>query len=118
MIGVDALGRRVYAEMSNDHGIESALRESLKARGPVLDEFDKLGYSVAFTVAWVLAKEEAPEASDGQLAETAEGAADLALRAQHTRGGWEAMSSGAQPEKSLTLVDWLRSIPIAAEAVG
>ena len=118
MIGVEEVGRRAYAEMTNDHGVESALRESLKEREPAFDEFDRFGFAVAFVLAWATARADSPEWTDGKLADAAAGAADLSLKALHTRGGWDAMAAGGSPEKGLTVLEWLNSIPTAPKAVA
>jgi hypothetical protein len=92
------LGRRVYAETTNDFGVEASAREALGERRDVLDEFDRVGFAVAFALAWGHAAESDPSLSEGELAELAAEAADLALRAGRTPGGWEAMAAGACSE--------------------
>ena len=111
MIGVEELGRRVYAEMTNDHGVESALREAL-AKQPALDEFDRFGYAIAFVLAWASVRAESPELTDSDAAEAATATADLSMRAQNTVGGWDAMAAG-EPGKDITVLEWLNSIPTA-----
>ena len=118
MIGVEELGRRIYAEMTNDHGVESALRESLKAREPTLDEFDRFGYAVAFVLAWAAVRADSPELTDGKVADAAAAAADVSMRAQYTLGGWDAMVAGDSSEKGLTVLEWLNSIPTAPEVTA
>ena len=113
LIGVEELGRRIYAEMTNDHGVESALRESLRAREPALDEFDRFGYAVAFVLAWATVRADSPELNEGEVADAAAAAADVSMRAQHTLGGWDAMVAGGSSEKGLTVLEWLNSIPTA-----
>ena len=111
MIGVEDLGRRIYLEMTNDHGVESACREHLEERAESLDEFDRLGYAVAFVTAWATLRAEQPALTEAELAESAAGAADMCFRAQYTVGGWEAMVAGAPSEKGQEILDWISSLP-------
>ena len=92
------LGRRVYAETTNDFGVEASAREALSERSGVLDDFDRVGFAVAFALAWGHAAESDPSLTEAELRELAAEAADLSLRAGHTPGGWEAMMGGAGSE--------------------
>lgn len=108
------LGRRVYADVTNDHGVEGALREALSERCDSLDEFDRLGFAVAFGLAWAYAASGKPARGDAELADLATRAADLSLRAEHTSGGWEAMMSGASP----ALDEWFGAVRGLAGLAG
>ena len=99
--------------MTDDHGVE----EALKTREPIFDEHDRLGFGVAFVLAWGTVRAEAPALPDGQVADAAAEAADLSLKAQYTRGGWDAMVAGATSEKGLTVLEWLNSIPTVPPGV-
>ena len=92
------LGRRVYAETTNDFGVEASAREALSDRSDVLDDFDRVGFTVAFALAWGHAAESDPSLTEEELGELAAAVADLSLRAGHTPGGWEAMIAGAGSE--------------------
>jgi hypothetical protein len=89
------LSRRVYAEISNDFGVEASAREALSVRRDVLDEFDQVGFAIAFAFAWGHAAASNPSITEGELGKLAADAADISLRAAHTHGGWEAMLAGA-----------------------
>ena len=92
------LGRRIHAETTNDFGVEASAREALGERRDVLDDFDRVGFAVAFALAWGHAAENDPSLTEGELAAIAAEVADLSLRAGHTPGGWEAMLAGAGSE--------------------
>ncbi len=70
------------------------MHEALRERRGVLDSFDQLGFAVAFALAWGHAESRDPSLGEGELSEISAAAADLALRAEHTQGGWEAMIAG------------------------
>jgi hypothetical protein len=92
------LGRRVHAAVTNDFGVEASAREALAERRDYLDEFDRVGFTVAFTLAWGQAMADDPTLVEEELSKLAAEAADLSLRAGHTPGGWEAMLAGAGSE--------------------
>jgi hypothetical protein len=92
------LGRRVHAEVTNDFGVEASAREALGERRDLLDQFDQVGFTVAFALAWGHASANDPTLPEEELSRLAADAADLSLRAGHTPGGWEAMVAGAGSE--------------------
>ena len=115
MIEVEELGRRVYVEMTNDHGAESVCRELLGERADSLDEFDRLGYVVAFVSAWATLRIEEPGLAEAELAERAARAADMCFRAQNTIGGWEAMAAGEPSDRGQKLIEWIETLPETPE---
>lgn len=92
------LTEKLYELDRDDYAVTEALHCFLESvEVSAMDSWDRERVAVAFGMAWVLAKDEDPCASNLRLREVASRAACEVFNASITIGGLKALRSGAEP---------------------